>query len=411
MGKKKRFDPSSLTEFEREAMAKLQAGADLTGKDGALTPMIKRILEAALEAELDQHIDGADPVRSNRRNGHMAKQMKSESGMFELLTPRDREGSFAPQIVPKRQTVLGSLVDKKILSLYSKGMSYRDIRDYVEEMYGFNLSLGMLNRITDRLLEEIFEWQIRPLESIYAIVWMDAIHYKVRIDGEVTTQAIYTILGIDLQGQKDLLGIYTHETEGAHFWLQVLTDLKERGVQDILIGSIDNLTGFTEAIATIFPRTDVQLCIVHQIRNSLQYIPYKDQRAFMTDLKKVYRATSKKSAEQHLHELEATWGKKYPVVIRSWRNNWEQLSNYFKYPTEIRRLIYTTNIIEGFHRQIRKVTKSKGAFTSENALLKQVYVVVKQVVEKWTEPAYGWKTKLNQLIIIFGDRITVDTVH
>jgi putative transposase len=410
MGNKKRFDPSTLSEVEREALTKLQEGAELTGKDGALTPMIKRILEAALDAELDQHIEGADPIRPNRRNGHMGKQMKSESGVFELLTPRDRDGSFAPRIVPKRQTVLGNLVDTKILALYSKGMSYRDIRDYVEEMYGFNLSLGMLSRITDRLLEEIFEWQSRPLESVYAIVWMDALHYKVRIEGRIETRAIYTVLGIDLQGQMDLLGIYSNESEGARFWLQVLTDLCERGVQDILIASIDNLTGFKEAIETVFPLTDVQLCIVHQIRNSIKYIPYKDQKPFIADLKKVYRATNKKSAEQYLNELENQWGKKYPVVIKSWRNNWEQLSNFFKYPPEIRRLIYTTNIIEGFHRQVRKVTKSKGAFTSENALLKQVYVVAQQVIAKWDTPCFGWISKLNQLLIIFGDRIKIDTV-
>jgi transposase-like protein len=289
-------------------------------------------------------------------------------------------------------------------------MSYNDIRNHIEEMYGIELSQGMLNQITDSIIPEIHEWQNRPLNSLYPFVWMDAIHYKVREEGKVVSKAVYTVLGINLDGRKELLGIYISESEGARFWLQVLSDLTNRGVKDILIASIDNLTGFSEAIKTIFPKTEVQLCVVHQIRNSLRYIPYKDSKLFLTDLKKVYQASSKKAAEHHLNELEEKWGKKYPVVFKSWRTNWEDLTQYFKYPMEIRRIIYTTNTVEGFHRQLRKVTKTKGAFASENALLKLIYLASMRAMEKWSLPAWGWKATLQKLLILFEDRIDLKLI-
>jgi len=404
--KDKSFDKFDFDDFEKEAICRLKSGEDLTGKDGILTPLVKKILEKALEAELEQHIQEDDTP--NRRNGRLKKQMKSGHGPFELETPRDRNSTFEPEIVKKRQTILGTSLENKILSLYALGMSYQDIRDHIEDLYGIEMSQGMLNQITDKILPEIHEWQSRPLDEVYPFVWMDAIHFKVREDGKVQAKAVYTIIGLNTHGIKELLGIYLSESEGARFWLQVLTDLSQRGVKDILITSIDNLKGFPEAIQTVFPQAEVQLCIVHQIRNSLRYIPWKDQKAFLKDLKHVYQATTKEQAEQKLQELDEKWGKKYPVILSSWRNNWNELSNYFKYPPEIRRIIYTTNIIEGYHRQIRKVTKTKGAFTSENALMKIIYLASMRIIEKWTTPVWNWNITLQKLVIIFGERIKLE---
>lgn len=408
MKKKKNgsFDKFDFDDFEKEAISRLKSGEELTGKDGILTPLVKKILEKALEAELEQHIQDDD--FPNRRNGHLKKQMKSGHGPFELETPRDRNSSFEPEIVKKRQTILGTSLENKILSLYALGMSYQDIRDHIEDMYGIEMSQGMLNQITDKILPEIHEWQSRPLDEVYPFVWLDAIHFKVREDGKVQAKAVYTIIGLNAHGIKDLLGIYLSESEGARFWLQVLTDLSQRGIKDILIASIDNLKGFPEAIQTVFPQAEIQLCIVHQIRNSLRYIPWKDQKAFLKDLKQVYQAATKEQAEQKLQELDDKWGKKYPVILSSWRNNWNELSNYFKYPPEIRRIIYTTNIIEGYHRQIRKVTKTKGAFASENALMKIIYLASMRIIEKWTTPVWNWNITLQKLVIIFGDRIKLE---
>lgn len=404
--KDKSLEKFNFDDFEKEAISRLKGGEELTGKDGILTPLIKKILEKALDAELEQHIDEDDAP--NRRNGRLKKKMKSGHGPFELETPRDRNSTFEPEIVKKRQTILGTSLENKILSLYALGMSYQDIRDHIEEMYGIEMSQGMLNQITDKILPEIHEWQSRPLDEVYPFVWLDAIHFKVREDGKVQSKAVYTIIGLNTHGVKELLGIYLSESEGARFWLQVLTDLSQRGVKDILIASIDNLKGFPEAIQTVFPQAEVQLCIVHQIRNSLRYIPWKDQKAFLKDLKHVYQAATKEQAEQKLQELDEKWGKKYPVILNSWRNNWDQLSNYFKYPPEIRRIIYTTNIIEGYHRQIRKVTKTKGAFASENALMKIIYLASMRIIEKWTTPVWNWNITLQKLVIIFDDRIKLE---
>lgn len=409
MKKKKELpEDFNFEAFSQEAIERLKQGEELTGKEGILTPLIKKILEQALEAELSEHLGDTKRSIRNRRNGYNRKKVKSSQGPFELDTPRDRNSTFDPEIIKKRQTVLGSSLDNKILSLYALGMSYKDIREHIEEMYGIELSQGILNQITDRIIPEIREWQSRPLEELYPFVWMDAIHFKVRQDGHVQPKAIYTIIGLSIEGKKDLLGIYLSESEGAKFWLQVLTDLNNRGVKDILIASIDNLKGFSDAIKTTFPNTEVQLCVVHQIRNSIKYLPSKDQKAFLKDLKKVYQALTKEQAEDHLHKLEEQWGKKYPVILTSWKNNWPELSNYFKYPNEIRRIIYTTNIIEGYHRQIRKVTKTKGAFASENALLKLVYLASLRAMEKWSTPVWNWNITLQKLVIIFGDRIKLD---
>jgi len=385
-----------------KAVKELLAGKKIGGKDGVLAPLIKELVEAALEAEIESHI--ANEVlegKRNRRNGYNKKTVKSTSGEFELATPRDREGRFEPQIVKKHQTTISDEIEEKILSLYALGMSYKDIKSHIEELYQKSVSAATINAITDKIINKVEEWRKRPLESIYPFVFMDAIHYKIKEDGRYENKAVYTILGINLRGKKEVLGLYISESEGAKFWLQVLTDLSNRGVKDILIASVDGLTGFPEAINSIFPQTEVQLCVIHQIRNSLKYISSKDKKEFMKDLKKVYRAISKKETESELDLLEEKWGKKYPIVIKSWRNKWDNLSNYFKYPEQIRKVIYTTNIIESVHKQFRKLTKTKGAFPNENSLLKLLYMGIQNAEKKWTMPIRNWNLTLSQLAIFF----------
>lgn len=394
--------------FQKEAIKKLKAGKPLSGKDGVMMPLIKRIVEAALKGEVEAHLDAEPPETRNRKNGKSSKTVRSDYGTFELETPRDRNATFEPEIVKKRQTTLGKSLDDKIIALYGLGMSYTDIARHMEDMYGIELSSATLSSITDNILPVIREWQARPLEEIYPFVWMDAMHYKVREEGKVVAKAVYTILALNARGIKDVIGIYISESEGANFWLQVLTDLSNRGVKDILIASIDGLKGFSEAIKTIFPLAEVQLCIVHQIRNSLRYIASKDQKAFMRDLKEVYKAVTKQLAEQKLADLEAAWGKKYALVIKSWRANWEELSAFFKYPEEIRRIIYTTNVVEGFHRQIRKVTKTKGAFSNETSLLKLIYLAIQNISRKWTMPPRNWGQTISQLSVFFEGRLQLD---
>ena len=389
-----------------KAVKELLAGKNISGKDGVLAPLVKELVEAALESEIESHI--ANEVledKKNRRNGYNRKTIKSSSGEFELSTPRDRIGSFEPQIVKKHQTTISDEIEEKILSLYALGMSYKDIQSHIEELYQITISKATINTITDKIIDKVKEWQARPLESIYPFVFMDAIHYKVKEDGKYENKAVYTILGINLRGKKEILGLYLSESEGAKFWLQVLTDLSNRGVKDILIASVDGLTGFPEAINSVFPQTEVQLCVVHQIRNSLKYIASKNQKEFMKDLKKVYRAISKEEAEKELDLLEEKWGKKYPIVIKSWRNKWDNLSNYFKYPEQIRKVIYTTNIIESVHRQFRKLTKTKGAFPNENSLLKLLYMGIQNAEKKWTMPIRNWNLTLSQLAIFFEGRL------
>lgn len=399
----------NFKEFQEEAIAKLKSGQSLTGKDGVMTPLIKQILEAALEGEMASHLSDCQAQGlANRRNGKTSKTVKTGTGAFELETPRDREGSFEPEIIKKRQTVLNESLDNKILSLYAIGMSYESIAEHLEELYGLDVSTAKISQITDKLLPVITEWRNRPLEAVYPIVFLDAMHFKIREEGKVVSKAIYSILGVTPSGRKDILGMYLSHSEGAHFWLTVLNDLRARGIEDILIASIDGLKGFPEAIAEVFPKTEVQLCIVHQIRNSLKYVVSKDQKAFMQDLKLVYRASSRELAEHHLLELDEKWGKKYPAVLKSWQSNWERLSAYFKYPEDLRRIIYTTNIIEGFHRQIRKYTKSKGAFVSENALMKLIYCACQKILEKWTQPMHNWALIISQLQIYFEGRLNLE---
>ena len=385
------------------ALSALQNGRALTGKDGVLTPLIKQLTEAALSAELEAHLEPAGI--SHRKNGSTGKTIKSPSGSFTLDTPRDRAGSFEPQLVKKHQTHLTDEIEGKILSMFGLGMSYRDITAHIAEIYALDVSTAMISSITDKIIPMLKTWQQRPLESIYPFVWLDAIHYKMKENGRYESRAVYTVLGLNMEGKKEILGLYISENEGANFWLSVITDLNNRGLNDILIACVDGLKGFPEAINAIFPNTEVQLCIVHQIRNSMKYVASKNQKEFMADLKPVYKALTREAAETALDELEEKWGSKYPIVIKSWRNKWQNLSVYFKYPADIRRVIYTTNAIEAVHRQFRKLTKTKGAFPNENSLLKLLYMGIQNATKKWIMPIQNWNLTLSQLSLYFEGRL------
>lgn len=405
MEKKKQFDYQA---FESGALEKLRKGEPLEGSDGVLGPLLKQLLEASLEGELEAHLTKEKSEgKPNRRNGRSRKTVRSSFGPIELEQSRDRLGSFEPELVGKRERHIGSSLENKILSLYGLGMSYTAIQQHLDELYGLSLSPSKLTAITDKVWPEIEAWRSRPLEACYPIVWMDAMYFKVRVSNRVENRCLYTVLGLDKEGKKSVLGFYLgfEKGEGAKFWLQVMTDLQQRGVEEILIACIDQLKGFPEAIASIFPHTRVQLCIVHQIRNSMRYVTTKDSKAFMADLKPIYKAPNREEGLRHLDLLEQKWGQHYGIVISSWRRNWDMLSEFFDYAQEIRKIIYTTNTIEGYHRQIRKITKSKGAFTSEKSLLKLVYLVQAQIAEKWTKPIHNWGLAINQLSILFGDRI------
>ena len=399
------FDFESMKDL---ALEQLRSGESLYGKNGAFAPLMKKFLEAALEAEMESHLDEAERSGGNRRNGKSSKQIRTSDGTIEIDTPRDRRSNFEPQLIKKRETILADSLEKKILGMYGLGMSLRDISNHIKEMYDTDISHSTLSSITDKIIPQVKEWQSRSLDSLYTIVWMDAMHYKVKEDHRFVSRAVYNILGIDRNGHKHLLGMYVSENEGANFWLSVLTDLQNRGVEDILIACIDNLKGFSEAIQSVFPDTEVQTCVVHQIRNSLKYVASKDQKEFMNDLKPVYQADTLDLAELRMDELQDKWGEKYPVVIDSWRRNWDRLTTYFRYDKSIRKLIYTTNTIEGFHRQVRKVTKTKGAFTSDIALLKLIYLAHNNIKKKWTMPLANWGTTAQKLAIRFPARMVLD---
>jgi transposase-like protein len=403
-------------EFDFKAFAKqagdaLRSGKPLAGKDGVFTPLLKMIIESALEGELDNHLSETRKAGKNRRNGHGAKKLQSSLGGFEVLAPRDRNSSFEPQIVEKRQHKISSDIDQQIIALFSRGMSYRDIQAHVGEMYGIEVSEGTLTAITDRIFPQILAWQNRPLESLYPVIWLDAMHFKVREDGSVKTKAVYSILGVTTSGEKEVVGVYFGDHESSKFWRQVLHELKQRGIEDILIACIDNLNGFADAVEDVFPKTDVQLCLVHQMRNSIKCISEKDMKPMVKDLKKIYKADNEKMALHYLQEAEETWGSKYKVVFKSWHRNWDRLTNFYKYPPQLRRLIYTTNPIESYHRMVRKVTKTKGAFSSENAILKQIYLATMNAQTKWNGTIFAWPSIRKDLIAYFEDRFNqTDTV-
>jgi len=375
-----------------------------------LKELFKDALQQALEAEMEHHLGypkhSPEGINSgNSRNGYSQKTVKTRAGQTVIDIPRDRNGEFEPQIIRKYQTTATELEDR-IIAMYAKGMSTRDIEDQMKDIYGIEVSPVLVSKVTDKILPQIVEWQSRPLERVYPIVYLDAIHFKVKQDNRIVNKAAYSVLGITLTGHKEILGIWVGENESASFWLGVLNDLKNRGVEDILIVCKDGLTGFSEAINAVFPQTEVQLCVIHQIRNSLKYVSYKDRKTLMPDLKQVYQALTLEEADLKFIEFKDKWQKKYPLVIKSWENNWLELSAYFKYPPEIRRIIYTTNTIEGYHRQLRKVTKTKTAYPNDEALKKIIYLATLDIARKWTMPIRDWSRCLSQLIIYFDTRLT-----
>lgn len=384
---------------------------DMDGVHALVKELTAGLIQECMDAELEEELgysryDYKNKRTDNSRNGSYKKTVSSSQGEIDLKVPRDRNGDYEPQIVKKHQMDVSEIEDK-ILFLYSQGTSTRDIERTIQEMYGIEVDATRVSKITDKILPVIREWQNRPLESVYAMVMLDAIHYKVREDGIVVKKAVYIGIGTDLEGKKDVLGIWIGATESAKYWLSVLNGLKNRGVNDILIVSVDGLTGFSEAIAAAYPRTEIQRCIIHQIRSSTRYVSYKDVKAFTAALKPIYKAPTEELALEALDELESAWGGKYPASIKSWRDHWDELATMFKYPEQIRLIIYTTNAIENFNRQLRKVTKTKSAFVSDDALLKQLYLVTMQVTDKWTMPIKDWGSILMQLMIFFGDRVNV----
>ena len=374
-----------------------------------LKEMFGKTLEQMLEAELENELgysryNHKEKDTDNSRNGHSRKKVRSDYGDLDLQIPRDRNSEFDPVVVPKNQRDISGIEDQ-IISMYAKGMTVRDIQDHLKNIYGMDASPTLISNITDKLLPVIKEWQNRPLGEVYPMVFMDAIHYKVRVDGHIASKAAYIAIGVGLGGYKEVLGIWIGENESAKFWLNVLNELKNRGVKDILILSVDNLSGISEAIHASFPHTQIQKCIVHQIRNSAKYVSYKDLKQFTADLKPVYKAVSEEAGLAALDDFDEKWGGRYPLAVKSWRNNWSEVSTFFRYPVEIRKLIYTTNMIESFHRQLRKVTKSKSVFPTDDALLKMLYLATMDVSGKWTMKIPNWGMIVSQFSIYFEDRL------
>lgn len=392
----------------QEKLKNIKSLSDLTGPSGVIQEMIKSTVERILKAEQEAHL-GYEPYQKsdldqdNSRNGYSKKTLKTSSGEVEIEVPRDRKGTFEPQFIQKHQSFDPDL-EARVMGMYARGMSTRDIGAQLEEFYGTAVSPALISKITDKVLEGITAWQARPLDDVYPVVFMDAIHYKVRVDAKVISKAAYTCLGVNLQGQTDILGIWLSENEGAHFWQAVLTDLKARGVKDILIACVDGLKGFPDAIQAIFPKAMVQLCIVHQIRNSLRYMASKYHKEFVLDMKEVYRASNFENAELALEKLVSKWGTQYPMAVNGWKAHWQQLSTYFAFPLEIRKMIYTTNAVEAVHRQFRKLTKTKGAFPTDDSLKKMLYLATLDLKGAFRGKS-GWAVMLGQLQIVFEDRI------
>ena len=371
---------------------------------------IAEFMENGLDAELDDELgytkyDYKNKNTDNSRNGHSNKTLRTSFGDVEVSVPRDRKGEFEPQLLKKNQTSISQDIEEKILSMYAKGMTTSDIEEHIRDIYGIEVSDTTVSRITDKILPIAREWQQRPLEAIYAVVFMDAIHYHVRSEGRIIKKAVYIAIGINLDGRKDVLGMWVGENESAKFWATVLNGLKNRGVEDIFIACTDNLTGFSSAIEAVFPETEIQNCIIHQLRNSSKYVSYKDLKALMADLKAVYAAVDEETALNALDVFAEHWDKKYPKISQSWRDNWANLSTYFKFPQEVRRLIYTTNAIEGFNRQLRKVTKSKSVFPTDDSLLKMLYLAMMDITKKWTGRRQDWSKIYAQLTIFFEERL------
>ena len=379
---------------------------DITGPNGLVQRMVKDAIEQILQSEITDYItDEKSKGNTPQRNGTSPKKVKTSYGSIDIDVPRVREGEFEPEVIKKRAVIEEGL-EAQIISMYAKGMTVRDIVSHVQALYGIELSPASVSNITDKIMEEAREWYSRTLDGFYPVVFLDAVHYKVREEGRIVTKASYVALGINAEGRKDILGIWIGENEGAKFWLKVCNELKNRGVKDILIACIDGLQGFPDAIKTVFPETRIQLCIIHQIRNTMKYIAYKDSKAFMKDLKRVYGAESEEIAFMNLEAMKDSW-KKYRAVVENWQMKWENLSTYFSYGAQIRRLIYTTNTLEGFNRQLRKVTKNKAVFPNDEALRKTLYLTTRDITEKWSMPYRDWGETYGQFIIEFGDRASI----
>ena len=391
-----------------EELSKCRSMQDITGENGLVQKIIKDAMETILQNEFNNFLNqNKSNSERNYRNGYNKKNIKTEYGDVQIQMPRDRNGEFTPEILAKRTTISDGIKDQ-ITSMYAKGMSTRDISNHIEGLYGTELSASTISNITDEAMVTGKEWFNRTLDPVYPIVFMDAVHFKVREENKIVTKAIYVALGITVDGMKDVLGMWIGENEGAKFWFKVCTELKNRGVKDILIACIDGLKGFPDAIKSVFPDTAVQLCIIHQIRNSFKYISWKDQKEFISDLKEVYKATNEELGLEALNEMYNKWGNKYGMVLDSWMNNWDNLSTFFGYEDRIRKLIYTTNTVEGFNRQLRKVTKTKTVFPNDDAVLKAMYLATTDITQKWTSPYSNWRLTLAQFKINFGERLPID---
>jgi len=385
---------------------------EILGKGGLLKDLTKRLVERALEGEMTSHLgyEKHSPKgrnSGNSRNGKTPKKVQAESGEIQIEVPRDREGSFEPVLVPKGRRRLPGF-DEKVIALYARGMTTREIQGHLKELYEVEVSPTLISNVTDAVLEDVKEWQSRPLEAVYPIVYLDAIHLKMRANGRVNNQAVYLALGINLEGEKELLGMWIGESEGAKFWASVLTELQNRGVQDILIACVDGLKGFPDAIESVYPRTQVQLCIVHMVRNSLRYVPWKNRKELAGDLKAVYRAPTLEAAESALEAFGEKWDERFPSVGELWRRHWSNLTRFFDYPPSIRKVIYTTNAIESINSQLRKVTKKRGAFPTPESVRKVLYLAMLKASERWKRPVREWVKALNHFIIVFGDRVPTE---
>ena len=396
------------TELIDELLKDYQKPEDIIGENGLLKRFVKAVLERAMNAELTHHLgyekhDPAGYKNGNSRNGTSGKTVKGDFGQLEIEVPRDRKSTFEPQILPKHQTRFTGF-DDKIVSMYARGMTTREIESHLKEIYGVEVSAGLVSQVTEAVSEEVKRWQSRALEPIYGIVYLDALYVKMRHEGRVENRAVYVAIGVDLEGQKDVLGLWASANEGAKFWMSVLTDLKNRGVKDMLIVCVDGLKGFPQAIEAVFPLAEVQLCIVHLVRSSLQYVPWKERKQVAADLKPIYCAATVAEAELNLESFIANWGHKYKAIGKLWKENWERVIPFFAFPEEVRKVIYTTNAVEGLHRGLRKIIKNRGSFPSEEAALKLLYLGIQNISEKW-QALQHWRAALNQFEILWGERI------
>ena len=413
-GRKRANPQEHMPDAERVAaeLAKAESMDDFFGKDGIFAKLFANTLEQMMEEELTDHL-GYEPYEAkgrnsgNSRNGYYSKKVRTSEGETEVHVPRDRKSEYEPKVLRRYASNTNEL-EEKIIGLYAKGMSTRDIQDTLHELYGVELSAQSISKITDKIWTLVEAWQSRPLETIYPFVFLDALHIKLRREGKIENTAIYVVLGVDMDGRRDVLGHWVGDgSEGANFWLSVVTDLQARGVEDIFIASVDGLPGFKEAIQSVFPQTQVQRCIIHQIRHSLRYVAWKDRKAFVADLKTIYQAPTLEQATANLHRLAEKWSGKYAIAVKSWEKNWEDLTTFFEYPADIRRIVYTTNTVEAYHRQLRRVTKTKASFPSSEAVRKLLYLATVDITRKWTMPIRNWPQVLNQLVVRFEERTEI----